>query len=67
MESYDKGATTSLFEELLARLPLARHRAAEVLADAMGDGGLNPSTRLHELIDLFELLGKPQPIKWSSR
>ena len=62
MENYDKGASASLFEGLLTKLPLARRRAAEVLAEADGDGGWNPSTRVHELIDLFEKLGKPQLI-----
>jgi hypothetical protein len=62
MENYDKGASASLFEELLAKLPLARRRAAEVLLDAKGDDGWNPSTRLHVLIDLFETLGTPQRI-----
>lgn len=62
MGNYDKGATASLFEVLLAKLPLARNRAEEVLTEANGDGGWNPSTRIHELIDLFEKLGTPQPI-----
>jgi hypothetical protein len=62
MGDYDKGASKSLFDDLFTRLPKARQRAAEVLAEAHIDGGMNPSTRLHELIDLFEKLGKPQPI-----
>lgn len=62
MGDYDKGASKSLFEDLSSKLPKARQRAAEVLAEAHIDGGMNPSTRLHELIDLFEKLGKPQPI-----
>lgn len=62
MENYDKGASTRLFEELLTKLPLARRRAAEVLVEANSDGGWNPSTRVHKLIDLFEQLGKPQLI-----
>jgi len=62
MEAYDKGTSQHLFDDLLSKLPTARKHAAEVLADANGDGDWNPSTRLHELIDLFENLGKPQPI-----
>jgi len=63
MEDYDKGASKSLFDDLFSRLPKARQRAAEVLAEAHAiDGGMNPSTRLHELIDLFETLGTPQSI-----
>jgi hypothetical protein len=62
METYDKGASQHLFDNLLPKLPTARKHAAEVLAEAHGDGALNPSTRLHELMDLFEKLGQPQPI-----
>jgi hypothetical protein len=60
MEAYDKAASQPLFESLLSTLPKARKHAAEVLAEAHGDGAWNPSTRLHELIDLFDRLGKPQ-------
>ena len=62
MGNYDKGASSSLFDDLFSRLLKARQRAAEVLAEAHIDGGMNPSTRLHELIDLFDKLGTPQPI-----
>jgi len=62
MQDYDKGASKSLFDDLITKLPKARQRAAEVLAEASADDGMNPSTRLHELIDLFEKLGTPQPI-----
>lgn len=62
MGDYDKGASKNLFDDLFSRLPKARQRAAEVLAEAHIDSAMNPSTRLHELIDLFEKLGKPQPI-----
>ncbi|HSV80825.1 MAG TPA: RloB family protein [Ramlibacter sp.] len=60
MGSYAKGEPGGLFERLLERLPDARVRAAEVLEHAQRDGSLNPSTRLHELIALFESLSKPQ-------
>jgi RloB-like protein len=59
MSSYAKGQAEGLFEALLDRLPEARLRAEQVLADAVVDGELNPSTRLHELIAVFESLEKP--------
>lgn len=62
MHAYAKGASAGLFDRLLPRLPEARARAAQVLAQALEDMEPNPSTRLHELIDLFEVLGKPVPI-----
>lgn len=62
MGNYDKGASNRLFGDLLARLPNARKYAKETWEEAIADKGLNPSTQLHELIDLFEKLGTPQPI-----
>ena len=62
MENYAKGTAKNLFEKLYPKLPSARQRASEVVAEADQDGNLNPSTRLHELIDLFERLGTPQVI-----
>lgn len=62
MGNYDKGASEKLFDDLLIKLPDARLRAKQVLTEAINDGGINPSTRLHELIDLFEQLGTPQPV-----
>ena len=62
MENYAKGSSENLFERLIDRLPTARQRAAQVIEDALNEGELNPSTRLHELIQCFEALGKPQPI-----
>ena len=61
MKDYAKGSFDGLFGLLLTRLPEARQRAAEVLADALQDGEMNPSTRLHELITLFESLGTLRP------
>lgn len=60
MAAYEKGGSENLFNELIPRLPTARQRAAQVLQEAEGDGELNPSTRLHELVDVFERLGTPQ-------
>jgi len=62
MENYAKGSFENLFDKLLDRLPTARQRAAQVMEEALNNGEFNPSTRLHELIECFELLGKPQPI-----
>lgn len=67
MEAYDKGSSQHLFDKLLPKLSKARKHAAEVLADASGDGDWNPSTRLHELMDLFEKLGHPQPIAFKNQ
>lgn len=62
MENYEKGSSENLFDRLIDRLPTAKQRAAQVMAEALNDGELNPSTQLHELIECFERLGKPQPI-----
>lgn len=62
MESYEKGSSENLFDQLIGKLPKARQYAVEVMADAIDNGNLNPSTQLHELIQCFELLGTPQPI-----
>ena len=62
MESYAKGNSKNLFDQLIDKLSKARQHAVEVMADAIDNGNLNPSTQLHELIQCFELLGTPQPI-----
>lgn len=62
MDIYSKGATRGLFLYLLSRLPEARKRSIEVLAEARADGEMNPSTLMHDLLDHFEELGNPQPI-----
>lgn len=62
MDNYDKGASKTIFDDLLVKLPDARLRATQVLSEAINDGGINPSTRLHELIELFEQLGTPQSV-----
>lgn len=60
MENYAKGGSENFFDKLILMLPNARQRAVQVLAEAINDDNLNPSTRLHELIALFEQLGTPQ-------
>ena len=62
MQGYDKGGSKNLFDKLIPRLPAARQRAVQVLYAAIHENALNPSTRIHELIDLFEQLGTPQPL-----
>lgn len=61
MEGYAKGTSRGLFASLVTRLPQARQRAAVSLAEALAVSEMNPSTRLHELISLFESLGTPGP------
>lgn len=63
MENYAKGSSENLFDKLIDRLPRARQLAAQVMAEALNEGELNPSTRLHDLIGCFEFLGKPQPVE----
>ncbi|MCX7256504.1 MAG: RloB family protein [Polaromonas sp.] len=62
MESYEKGSSENLFEQLFDKLEKARERAEQVMNEALSDGELNPSTQLHQLIQRFESLGTPQPI-----
>jgi hypothetical protein len=62
MDAYAKGEADGLFEALLNRLPEARVRAAQVLAEAVAEKNMNPSTHLHKLIELFESLAKPVPL-----
>lgn len=56
MADYAKGNDDRLFDTLLNRLPTARRRARRTLDDATRVNDMNPSTRLHELIDFFEAL-----------
>lgn len=60
MNGYDKGAAESVFHALLEKLPPARSIADRVLRDAINCGEMNPSTTVHELLDAFETLSKPQ-------
>lgn len=62
MENYAKGTCENLFDDLISRLPYARQRAKEVLAEALDDNTFNPSTQFHELIERLEQLGSPQPV-----
>lgn len=63
MRDYAKGNDAAdVFDKLLLRLPDARRRAAQVMAEMVQINSLNPSTRLHDLIELLEKLGQPQPL-----
>lgn len=60
MANYAKGDTQGLFAKLLDRLPVARQRSARAWKEALDDqGDMNPSTKMHELIDFFESLRQP--------
>jgi hypothetical protein len=61
LENYEKGKDLSIFKLLLGkRFDEARRIAPKVLAEAMVSEEMNPSTRLHELLDFFEKLSLPQ-------
>lgn len=61
LENYEKGKDLSIFKLLVGkRFDEARRIAPKVLAEAIASEEMNPSTRLHELIDLFEKLSLPQ-------
>lgn len=62
MAEYDKALDAPLFARLRDRLPTAEHHASVTLAQAVADGEMNPSTRLHLLISALAILGKPQTI-----
>jgi RloB-like protein len=60
-ENYDKGEDKNIFGLLLGnRFTEARRVAPRILADAFESGNMNPSSKLHELIDFFEKLSSPQ-------
>lgn len=63
MSDYDKGNSRGVFETLLPKLQDAINNAKLVFAAAAQDGNLNPSTQLHELINVFEELGTPKLVK----
>lgn len=60
LADYDKGSSADLFQRLLDRLPQARANAAKALAAAIDEEEMNPSTAMHELIDVLEALGQLQ-------
>lgn len=60
MAQYDKGSGDSVFSTCLPRLPVARERAIQALEQAIREDELNPSTRIHLLLEVLERLGTPQ-------
>lgn len=61
LENYDKGSAHSTFASLLGEPFInARRISPQVLAQAISDQELNPSTELHLLIDRLEELSTPQ-------
>lgn len=60
-ENYDKGADISLFKALLGQpFETARATSPRVLEQAIQNSDLNPSTKMHLLIDRMEELSEPQ-------
>lgn len=63
LENYDKGKVQSIFELFLgSRFDQARSIAPKVLSEAIASAEMNPSTRLHELLNFFEKLSSPQQV-----
>jgi hypothetical protein len=60
LKNYDKGKDLSIFKLLLERFDEARRIAPKVLTEALASEEMNPSTRLHELLDFLEKLSSPQ-------
>lgn len=54
MTGYNKGNSADLFRVLLDKLPAARITSRRVLQEALNDQAMNPSTRIHCLIDYIE-------------
>lgn len=55
-------ASVGLFEDLILRLPDAKLNAEWAMGEAVRDGNLNPSTRLHDLISYIESLQILKPL-----
>ena len=61
LADYDKGKDRSYFQELLGGpFDIARKCSPKVLLDAENSEQLNPSTKVHILINKFESLSAPQ-------
>lgn len=58
MSKYDKTLTQNVFADLSEKLPTARDHSSRALAEALELGNMNPSSRIHELLDSFEVLSK---------
>jgi hypothetical protein len=63
LEKYAKGNNVGVFDSLQgSRFDEARKIAPKILAEAIASEEMNPSTTLHELLDFFEKLSKPQQL-----
>lgn len=60
MATYTKGEFPGLFKLLKSRLEYARTNAIRSLKEANAVNEIDPSTRLHELLEKFESLGSPE-------
>ena len=61
LQNYDKGNVQGLFKLMLNNgFAEARRIAPNVLTEAIASEEMNPSTKLHELLDFFEKLSSPQ-------
>ncbi|MED5616542.1 RloB family protein [Janthinobacterium sp. P210005] len=60
MPGYDKSSEGNLFMDLFPKLDDAKRYARKVLEHSNADGSFDPSTKMHELIELFEKLSVPQ-------
>jgi hypothetical protein len=60
MADYVKGYKGNLFAALFEKLDTAHTHARRAVEQAVQDGELNPSTRLHELLYRLSILSKPQ-------
>ena len=63
MAGYSNGGSKDVFEKFLPKLPDARKYAKRVMDAAIKEADMNPSTRLHDLISIFEELGVPPVAK----
>lgn len=57
--AYTKGNPNGLFAKLISNLPTAKTNAVRALNDAQVTNELNPSTKLHVLIEEIEKLSQP--------
>lgn len=63
MENYIKGGAQGYFKKLLGvPFETARKNSPKALRDALSNNEMNPSTRIHELLDYFEELATPKEI-----
>jgi hypothetical protein len=61
LQNYDKGNVQGLFKLMLSNgFAEARRIAPNILTEAIASEEMNPSTRLHELLNFFEELSLPQ-------